>query len=121
MSEYVKELQLHIRDREYKIENLKKENEELRREIGKPYDKVDRLFEANRKLIKENAILREALEFYASGDYWSYEHPSSHIFNSIDSGDLGIGDFQLGEDADDDGVGGRTAREALEKVKSERS
>ena len=68
-------------------------------------------------LKKENAVLREALEFYASGDYWGYEHPSSDIFNSIDSRDLGIGDFQLSEDADDDGVGGRTAREALEKVK----
>ncbi len=62
--------------------NLKKENEELRREIGKPYDKVDRLFEANRKLIKENEILREALARYeaAKNDVIRYCHPNSDIF-----------------------------------------
>lgn len=81
-------------------------------------DKTIRRLERNlNNALSENAVLREALEFYASGDYWGYEHPSSDIFNSIDSRDLGIGDFQLSEDADDDGVGGRTAREALEKVK----
>ena len=30
MSEYVKELQMHIRDREYKIEKLKEENHKLK-------------------------------------------------------------------------------------------
>ena len=30
MSEYVKELQMHIRDREYKIEKLKEENQKLK-------------------------------------------------------------------------------------------
>lgn len=92
-------------------EKLQKENDKL-----KNYD-IASLEVMLEELKKENAILRKALEFYASGDYWGYEHPSSDIFNSIDSRDLGIGDFQLSEDADDDGVGGRTAREALEKVK----
>ena len=47
----------------YTIKTLRKENEELRREIGKPYDKVDRLFEANRKLKEENQKLRGEVEF----------------------------------------------------------
>jgi len=80
---------------------------------------LNELKQENQKLKEALKVAVEAMEFYASGDYWGYEHPSSDIFNSIDSRDLGIGDFQLSEDADDDGVGGRTAREALEKVKSE--
>ena len=35
----------------------------LERELGKPYDKVDRLFESNKKLLAENKKLREAMQF----------------------------------------------------------
>lgn len=118
---------MHIRDRDYKIENLKAENEKLRREIGKPYDKVDRLFEANRKLIKENEILREALEFYANFDSWRTTN-NQRTYATIDDDDLGNGDFKqsTGPNHALNSVscldnGGRRAREALEKVKSEKS
>lgn len=109
MSEYVKELQMHIRDREYKIESLRKENEELRREIGKPYDKVDRLFEANRKLIKENAILREALSDVINYLHWSGD--------SLKGDDL-IGDQNLTKIYNEKI---EIIEKSLEKVKSEKA
>ncbi len=49
MSDYVKELQMHIRDREYKIEKLKQENQKLKEALE---------------------VASEALEFAASEDMW---------------------------------------------------
>ena len=47
----------------------------LERELGKPYDKVDRLFESNKKLLAENKRLRETIDF-AIGHLSSMENYS---------------------------------------------
>lgn len=52
---------------------------------------------------KENDILREALEFYATEDYWEV----------LREFDVDIEGFEIGDDS------GTRAREALEKVRSE--
>ena len=55
-----------------KIMALQKRVEELEGELGKPYDKVDRLFEENKKLMAENEKLRETLSKFSDPNfYWT--------------------------------------------------
>lgn len=66
------------------------------------------------KLKKSREGLRQACEFYASSDQWNCTKEQLTTYNTIDKDDLGIGDFQFACDVDDDRVGGKKAREALE-------
>lgn len=66
------------------------------------------------KLKKSREVLRKACEFYASSDQWNCTKEQLTTYNTIDKDDLGIGDFQFACDVDDDRVGGKKAREALE-------
>lgn len=66
------------------------------------------------KLKKSREWLRKACEFYASSDQWNCTKEQLTTYNTIDKDDLGIGDFQFACDVDDDRVGGKKAREALE-------
>ena len=64
MSEYIKELQMHIRDREYKIEKLQKENAILREALEeiKEYQWCQ-----NCKNEESRCIAEEALEKVKNG------------------------------------------------------
>lgn len=66
------------------------------------------------KLKKSREVLMKACEFYASSDQWNCTKEQLTTYNTIDKDDLGIGDFQFACDVDDDRVGGKKAREALE-------
>lgn len=59
----------------------------------------------------------EVIEFYADGDSWGHESPSSTSYSVIDTTDMGNGDFDLNEITDDNGVGGLKARKFLEENK----
>ncbi len=45
-----------------RLADLEKENESLKIELGRPYDKVDRLFEANKKLLARLAECENVLD-----------------------------------------------------------
>ena len=59
----------------------------------------------------------KVIEFYADGDSWGHESPSSTSYSVIDKEDMGIGEFNLNELTDDDRVGGLRARKFLEENK----
>ena len=70
-------------------------------------------------------IAVEALEFYADSDSWGHIEPGTHyatnIYQCVDKEDYGEGDFIISErmNIDDSGVGGKRARQALEKLRGE--
>ena len=62
--------------------------------------------------------MREALEFYADLDSWHHLTTESTKYYKIDLSDVGNGDFDNGNGTDDDNVGGKRARLALEEIKN---
>lgn len=74
--------------------------------------------EAYEQLQKQNQELIKALKFYADGDNWGYIAPDKVDYRVIEKSDFGIGEFQLTELTDDEWVGGRRAREVLEKYQN---
>lgn len=76
-------------------------------------DGVDNVIQENEKLKAENARYREALEFYADRDSWSFleEDQSVLIISKCDSEIIIINNH-----GDKYQFGGRRAREALKEI-----
>lgn len=97
---------------------LKKENEELIFQLANRTEKYKIAMDKGVDVLSwklEKAV--EALRFYADGDSWGHESPSSTSYSVIDKEDMGIGEFNLNELTDDDRVGGLRARKFLEENK----
>jgi hypothetical protein len=69
--------------------------------------------EIEEKIKELEAQLKKAedvIEFYADGDNWGHINADTAVYSVIQN-DLGVGDFDLNDIVDDDGVGGLLARE----------
>ena len=71
------------------------------------------------RLRAELADKDAALEFYASADNWHHKNSESVEYRLINEEDMGVGDFNFNEITDDEWVGGKRAREVLNKYKGE--
>lgn len=76
-------------------------------------------YSAFKELEERLKIADAALEFYADGYNWEHIAPDKVDYRVINKSDFGIGDFKLSDITDDEWVGGRTAREALKKIRGE--
>lgn len=104
-----------------KVDRITKDNPYYSASYKDVCDAVDREIDLRAKL----EIAVEALEFYADGDSWGHVAPGTHyvtnVYQCVDKTDYGEGDFTISErmNIDDSGVGGRRARQALEKLRGE--
>jgi len=99
---------------------LSKENAE----INFPFETIeilnkirDNLQEENQKLKKQNDLLTRCAEFYGEVDNWNCTELNLIKYAEISKEDIGIGEYEFTQGIDDDGVGGKLARETIKKCK----
>jgi hypothetical protein len=77
----------------------------------------------NKHIEALSAELKEkdaALGFYADSDNWGHTDPGCATYDRIDKNDFGTGEFQISECTDDERVGGKLARQVLQKYRVEK-
>ena len=95
------------------IDDIEKANDNCQTKIANLELEITKLKEENEKLKKSREALRRAVEFYSDEQQWNCTPEKLTTYNTIGKDDLGIGDFHLTKDVDDDRVGGKKAREAI--------
>lgn len=58
----------------------------------------------------------EALKFYGDADNYGHVNAQSLKYIVLNEGDMGNGEFQLNSITDDEGVGGKLARQTLKEL-----
>lgn len=76
------------------------------------HEKIQQL---EQQLAEKDAVL----SWYASVDNWHHKNFESVEYILINEEDMGVGDFQFNEITDDEWVGGKRAREVMQKYKGE--
>jgi len=69
------------------------------------------------KLKKQNDLLMRCAEFYGEVDNWNCTELNLIKYAEISKEDIGIGEYEFTQGIDDDGVGGKLARETIKKCK----